>query len=57
MSEVREERAASVEIDKGLERDLQAALGLLDEDETQETTGEVPAVTQDEAPSVDRTAE
>ena len=26
MSEVREERAASVEIDKGLERDLQAAL-------------------------------
>jgi len=52
MSEVREERAASVEIDKGLERDLQAALGLLDEDETQATTGEVPTVTQDEAPLV-----
>ena len=53
MSEVREERAASVEIDKGLERDLQAALGLLDEDETQVTTEEVPAVTQDEAPLAD----
>lgn len=48
----REERAASVDIDKGLERDLQVALGLLDEDDSQTTTKEA-SIPQDEAPPVD----
>lgn len=48
----REERAASVDIDKGLERDLQYALGLLDEDDLQTTTEEA-FTPQDEAPPVD----
>ena len=45
----REERAASADVDKGLERDLQVALGLLDEDDSQTTTEEA-SIPQDEAP-------
>ena len=52
MGDTHNERAASVDIDKGLERDLQEALGLLDEDDTKTTTEEAPAP-QDEAPPVE----